>query len=642
MNRDIFEYIYTFSSLSDMLALGLTCKSSWSIYKHMYDDLTRRYNPKLYRHQHDTLITIDRHFATHNNPHLVVAPPSYGKTFIGIEFIRVNQAPTKTSIVIVPPNIVCVWKLEYDKLCPNYKSRLIEHKMVLNILNHKKYIDSEGAILSGKIIICTSKIPPKVKGVSAVVIDECHHISNSILDDVLALNVPTLLLSATPFTRSFYINDIVTTSSWNNVRLYKPEVVSRIFIVDAYEDKVCKYIEDHRNSNICIVLPNTTLVIRWVDIVSKIIDRSYIHTFITGAATELSKFASQGGILITSVRLISNGKNLNNCEHMIILSSRFNSNKISVTDMYQLRCRVARSSSIYKTVYMYMLCLDVDVYIRLYMSRYNLNGYDVINRDNLSTIIAKLDGRLDQLSAADYIILFCKKFIDVPAETVISNPTLSIDEILDLITSYIFYLMIHDSIIIMDHPKYFRVLIKALNMHNAAKAVYVDDEITEHIGNHELSSYGYAYTADQYNIFLQKLSASARELFPPARSSNILISLDLLLRLLMDTNSNTAYDICDTIDSYDKLIVEHKTSKKNMIADMRYMYTMYIIIMCVPIIFMIIDIVMIATNHCSLLPASFGLFVLMYIGTLYCVRIYGIINDYQHKYLNSLHANPDV
>lgn len=392
-----------------------------------------KYDSRLYPQQLSAIIGIEEHFKNNNNkPYLFVAAPSFGKTFIGIEFTRLHGNAECCSLIITPTNTFCVWKMEYAKLHASYNSKSIADKKLLNIKNHSKFINS-AAVLSDRIII-TSTIPIISTKIASIVIDECQHIHDSIIEKALSFNVPTLLLSATPVKPGSNILLGITTSA-PKVELKLPTIIDEI--VNNKDMKTIKeYISKNSKDNICLALASETDVKVWSQDIKATFSNIHIHIYTTSAQRGIKIFDEKGGILVTTVRMIANGKNLNNCRHMIAVCNDAR-NCMTVDDLYQVRCRIARTSSIYDKVYVYLLCSSDQALIRAYMAKFNFNGWSSIARANTSNILSALGEKINTLNAADLLILFGEKIQqgDTSHDIKDKTPTLTMQEIITLICS---------------------------------------------------------------------------------------------------------------------------------------------------------------------------------------------------------------
>lgn len=393
MNTDIFTKFSQFINFVDLIKFAITCKSYYSYFILFYKRCTNDFHNMLYETQKVELFRIMYHFNQSTKPYVLIAGNDFGKTMIGIEFIKLNEIPGQYSLIITNPNNFTLWTNEYKKIYPQYIRRSLADRKVLEAVKHNKFIYNN---TENKIILAEKKLLSSITSISSIVIDDEVNMDTYNLQNIEQLkSIKILILQNKP----------IQVESNNIVKVYAKHkmtypIVPEYIIYKTCEIDILKIIGANINSNICVIVKTDSSI---KSIAKRTLGINNIFSLSSPNLKNVKAYENTGGVMIANVAYAS-----------LLKHTRFDIVILACVDdfadmknLLTLKSYFIRPSSS-PTMQLYIMCKsDHMVYLTLIKNKLMLDDFNLIARKNIINIIKKLDQRINTLTQLDFVLLFC-------------------------------------------------------------------------------------------------------------------------------------------------------------------------------------------------------------------------------------------
>ena len=385
---EIFYKIVKHFNVREVSALALASKRMYALYLAFRKITVRAGDSYLYARQIKSINYIKNSIGKGNTRIVLNAYMSFGKTLVGLETARemLKIYPNKCALIIVPSTVLMVWASEAAKHYPEYRARgLVKNRKILfmcsQFASHNDHIytvigQNRADQLGGKIIVttapsATSLVP--LQNVSIIIVDEYHrNIANTerqLNRDEIIGKIPILMMGASIVNCPDEHVSLQKLSLYNVILPKTHLDIETTFDLNAIKNKIIAADAKH----ICVALKSQYEVdyfMRQVDGVGKI-----IYDYKTRSTKKYNTFAHTGGILLTTVKCITEGNNINHCNLFVIQCS--DDSYLSLKRTQQLVGRVIRQSAIYNNIDIIFYAHSPIMQARAIMSTVPCSGYEI-------------------------------------------------------------------------------------------------------------------------------------------------------------------------------------------------------------------------------------------------------------------------
>lgn len=314
---DMMIIIFGYLTHAEVKRCSMVCKKVFDLYKQY---TTKQLSIKagktnLFKHQLDMIEWIVKNMIAKKGIRLICqAYMSAGKTLVGYEScIRLLDIYDFKSyaLIIVAPNVINVWRDEAKKHFPKNKQIMF----YISGLVDKKYIDECDSLktdLDGKIVVSTpNRVSDKlVKNARFIVIDEGHKYKETleVINDASKNNSIVYMSASNMALCGINIDDKLIIEK----QAVFPRLKSEIIVSEEWENTVTKDILAREDKYIAVLTPNKNS--KNFKVAGKL-----SYDYYQRQVTHYKKFKEEGGILLSTIRSVSEGQNFNNVSCVYII-----------------------------------------------------------------------------------------------------------------------------------------------------------------------------------------------------------------------------------------------------------------------------------------------------------------------------------
>lgn len=446
---DVIFEIFEGLSYSGLKNTALTCKTMYKNYKR-YIAGTRNEKAgvtRLYPHQKEIIRWATKNMKQ-NERLLCSAYMSAGKTLIGYETcFRLMKNKAKEgldnvfSLVLVSPNVLRVWMAEAEKHYPDLVKRKNKKIYFYSSMrkNDQQYVEDEIMSLNGVVVVSSlqnrkQSFDNLVKSASFLVFDESHKLEGktSYYSDITTSPCLYLTASCPPkidITNKFILN--------GGARF--PELTYEFHYINPLTQEITMSLVDdiinREDRNIFVLVPHRDRRNRHMkdyltdDQCGQISRHKPVYNYYGRQVTSLKKVAKTGGVLLSSIKVVSEGSNFNDFSCAYFVDPKF----CTLQTLQQAVGRFYRRSNIHPAIKMVMITEEntqnwARCRLALIVTR-DLKGLDAKSDGSILSINTFLITRgynINELSDDDLICLYATQAQNVEDNKDLENlePTL--------------------------------------------------------------------------------------------------------------------------------------------------------------------------------------------------------------------------
>lgn len=346
---DVFSLIISVLNTRDALSFSLSSKYYLSLRKTFVSKGKYVGTTRLYDRQIKALDWINSKFKNGVKRLFCCAYMSFGKTLVGFGIAKKYRKTDSIVMILVPGNVIKVWQREYFKHFRVPKSVKDRHVLFWNVSTQRKLIQANPY---GKIIVGSpncKQIKKKnfsdpflelVKKSELVVVDEAHRNEE----------VMTVLPVELPDTNFLYLGASFRDNLPKKIEIYRPfgKDIMPSFTVHFKiynHQKILSKIINSKAKYQVLVLDQ-----EYHGLVHGDYGNTPTHLYMKHNVTAFRKHQDNGGLLVSTIRKIAEGENINKCQIAHIIAG----DGISLQRYQQVIGRVVRQSSVFNKVKIYV------------------------------------------------------------------------------------------------------------------------------------------------------------------------------------------------------------------------------------------------------------------------------------------------